>query len=272
MSGCWWAGAGARASRCDGAADLRGDGYTGTLIARRAAARGVPAILGGRQADAVNALAAELGRDGARVRRRRSRGGGHGARGDHRGAQLRGPILAYRRAARRRLPARPRPLPGHHRRARRAGVARRARRRGAGRRRHAAAGAGFDVVPTDCLAAEAKHRLPTATHLALAFRPGTRMSRGTATTSIENAGGSGVVRRDGALVRVPAAGAPVASTSATAPRRRSPFPGATSRPPTTPPESRTSRSTSRCRWPCAWACASCASAARWSGRRPCSAC
>ena len=38
------------------------NGYTGTLIARRAAARGVPAILGGRQADAVNALAAELGR------------------------------------------------------------------------------------------------------------------------------------------------------------------------------------------------------------------
>ena len=31
-------------------------------------------------------------------------------------------------------------------------------------------GAGFDVVPTDCLAAHLKHRLPSATHLTLAFQ------------------------------------------------------------------------------------------------------
>ena len=39
------------------------NGYTGELIARRAAAAGVPAVLAGRNAGAVAALAAELGRD-----------------------------------------------------------------------------------------------------------------------------------------------------------------------------------------------------------------
>jgi short subunit dehydrogenase-like uncharacterized protein len=62
--------------------------------------------------------------------------------------------------------------------------------------------AGFDVVPSDCLAAEAHHRLPTATQLALGFSAGTRMSRGTAITAIENASGGGMIRRDGALCRV----------------------------------------------------------------------
>ena len=46
-------------------------------------------------------------------------------------------------------------------------------------------GAGFDVVPSDCLAAHVARRLPSATHLALAFSAGTRMSRGTALTTIE---------------------------------------------------------------------------------------
>ena len=32
-------------------------------------------------------------------------------------------------------------------------------------------GVGFDVVPTDCLAAHLEGRLPTATHLTLAFHP-----------------------------------------------------------------------------------------------------
>jgi short subunit dehydrogenase-like uncharacterized protein len=64
-------------------------------------------------------------------------------------------------------------------------------------------GAGFDVVPSDCLAAHVKRRLPTATHLALAFRASTRMSRGTAITTIENAHGGGTIRRAGALRPVP---------------------------------------------------------------------
>jgi short subunit dehydrogenase-like uncharacterized protein len=64
-------------------------------------------------------------------------------------------------------------------------------------------GAGFDVVPSDCLAAHVARRLPTARQLTLAFSAGTRMSRGTALTALENAPAGGLVRRAGALVRVP---------------------------------------------------------------------
>lgn len=64
---------------------------------------------------------------------------------------------------------------------------------------------GFDVVPTDCLAASLAARLPGATHLELAFAAGGGLSRGTAKTMVENLPRGGRVRRDGALARVPAA-------------------------------------------------------------------
>ncbi len=54
-------------------------------------------------------------------------------------------------------------------------------------------GTGFDVVPSDCLAAHLKARLPSATHLQLAFAstsPGT--SRGTKKTSVESLGYGGL--------------------------------------------------------------------------------
>jgi short subunit dehydrogenase-like uncharacterized protein len=66
-------------------------------------------------------------------------------------------------------------------------------------------GVGFDVVPTDCLAAHLHRRLPTATRLQLAIRGTGRLSRGTANTMVENLPRGGVVRRGGELVRVPAA-------------------------------------------------------------------
>src|SRR5262249_36546082 len=56
-----------------------------------------------------------------------------------------------------------------------------------------------------CLAAHLKRRLPTATHLALGFQGGSVLSRGTATTMAENLHRGGAVRRDGRIVRVPAA-------------------------------------------------------------------
>ena len=65
-------------------------------------------------------------------------------------------------------------------------------------------GTGFDVVPSDCLAAHLKRRLPGATRLALGFQSGGRLSRGTATTMLENSHRGGLVRRGGVLVRVPA--------------------------------------------------------------------
>ena len=67
-------------------------------------------------------------------------------------------------------------------------------------------GAGFDVVPTDCLALHLKERLPTANRLTLAIRGMSSISHGTAITAIESIGNgvSGMIRRNGELVPVPA--------------------------------------------------------------------
>jgi short subunit dehydrogenase-like uncharacterized protein len=67
-------------------------------------------------------------------------------------------------------------------------------------------GAGFDVVPTDCLSAHLKQRLPSGTQLRLFIRGvGAGVSRGTAKSAIENMHRQGRIRRDGKIVQVPAA-------------------------------------------------------------------
>ena len=67
-------------------------------------------------------------------------------------------------------------------------------------------GAGFDVVPSDCLAALLAERMPDATNLELAFySKGGGISRGTLRTMIEGLHEGGAIRRDGRIVRVPAA-------------------------------------------------------------------
>ena len=67
-------------------------------------------------------------------------------------------------------------------------------------------GAGFDVVPSDCLAAHLKQRLPSARQFRLFVRGvGAGVSRGTAKSAIENMHRQGMIRRDGQLVQVPPA-------------------------------------------------------------------
>lgn len=66
-------------------------------------------------------------------------------------------------------------------------------------------GAGFDVVPTDCLAAYLKSQLPDAQQLELAFYGVQRMSRGTALTMLENIHQGGMIRENGKLKKVTAA-------------------------------------------------------------------
>lgn len=66
-------------------------------------------------------------------------------------------------------------------------------------------GAGFDVVPTDCMAARLVEALPAATSLQLAFDAGGGPSPGTAKTSLERLGQGGCIRRDGQLTTVPLA-------------------------------------------------------------------
>ena len=66
-------------------------------------------------------------------------------------------------------------------------------------------GVGFDIVPSDCLAAHLKRRLPSATRLALAFavKGPARVSRGTAKSAIGMAPTGCAIRREGRLVTVP---------------------------------------------------------------------
>jgi short subunit dehydrogenase-like uncharacterized protein len=87
----------------------------------------------------------------------------------------------------------------------------------AAQRRHADAqaggivicpGVGFDVIPTDCMAAVLKEALPDATHLVLAFDVGGPMSPGTARTtarSLRLGQHGGRVRRNGVIEEVPLA-------------------------------------------------------------------
>ena len=64
---------------------------------------------------------------------------------------------------------------------------------------------GFDVVPSDCLAAMLARRLPKATHLTLAFTGTGTISPGTARTMMEGLPQGGRVRVDGRITKVPTA-------------------------------------------------------------------
>jgi short subunit dehydrogenase-like uncharacterized protein len=87
----------------------------------------------------------------------------------------------------------------------------------AAQRRHADAqaagivicpGVGFDVIPTDCLAAVLYEALPDATQLVLAFDAGAHVSPGTARTMAESfrlGRRGGRVRRNGVIEEVPLA-------------------------------------------------------------------
>jgi short subunit dehydrogenase-like uncharacterized protein len=66
-------------------------------------------------------------------------------------------------------------------------------------------GVGFDVIPTDCVAAALKAALPDATQLALGFDSRSGFSPGTAKTSVEGLAQGGRVRRNGKIVQVPLA-------------------------------------------------------------------
>ncbi len=61
-------------------------------------------------------------------------------------------------------------------------------------------GVGFDVVPSDCLAAHLKLRLPDATRLTLYLSAGFNASRGTMKTAIEGVADAPRARRNGRLV------------------------------------------------------------------------
>lgn len=178
-------------------------GYTGRLIARRAVERGMRPVLAGRNAAKLLPLAAELGlehrvfglQDATVVRR-----GLHGVDGV---AHCAGPF------ARTALPMATacvetgtpylditgeidvfESLHALDRRAAAAGVT-------------LLPGAGFDVVPTDCVAALLAARLPDATQLDLAFLAGGGPSPGTARTALAGVAEGGRLRAGGEIRVVP---------------------------------------------------------------------
>ena len=178
------------------------NGYTGKLIAQEARRRGLTPVLAGRNAEALQALAKEtgfasraFGLEAEELRR--------GLDGIDLVLHCAGPfsatcapmleaclaqrthylditgeidVFAYCHA--------------QHARAQTAGIV-------------VLPGAGFDVVPTDCTAAQLARELPGATHLVLAFDAGGGLSPGTAKTSVEGLGKGGRIRVDGVLTRVP---------------------------------------------------------------------
>lgn len=181
------------------------NGYTGELIAREAHARGLQPVLAGRSAQRIRPLAAELGlphlafdlADAAAAARAVQ---GHGlvlncagpfsataapmieaclaARAHY--LDITGEIAVFEHAQ------------AQDARAKAAGVV-------------LCPGVGFDVIPTDCVAAALKQALPDATHLALGFDTDSGLSAGTAKTSVEGLGLGGRARVDGEIRKVPLA-------------------------------------------------------------------
>ncbi len=66
-------------------------------------------------------------------------------------------------------------------------------------------GVGFDVIPTDCIAARLKEALPDADRLALGFDSRSSFSPGTARTSVEGLKYGGRIRKDDKIKTVPLA-------------------------------------------------------------------
>jgi len=64
-------------------------------------------------------------------------------------------------------------------------------------------GTGFDVVPSDCLAAHLKSRMEDADDLVLAFYGTGKASRGTSLTVVEGLGYGGTIRQNGKIKLVP---------------------------------------------------------------------
>ncbi|MEV6006578.1 saccharopine dehydrogenase NADP-binding domain-containing protein [Streptomyces sp. NPDC051976] len=178
-------------------------GYTGRLIARRATALGQRPVLAGRNAAKLVPLAAELGLehrvfdlgDAAAVRR--------GLKDVDAVAHCAGP---FARTAEQMVTACLdtgthyvditgeievfEALHALDARAEKAGIT-------------VLPGAGFDVVPTDCVAALLVAKLPDATQLDLAFLMGGGASPGTAKTLLEGSGAGGRIRVGGEIRNVP---------------------------------------------------------------------
>lgn len=181
------------------------NGYTGKLIAREAASRGLTPVLAGRNRPPVESLAQELGLEFRTFALDQSASVLEGIRDCSLVLHCAGPFSATSQpmiVACLASGAHYLDLTGEisvfanaHRQSDQAGRADIV----------LVPGVGFDVVPSDCLAASLVQALPSATSLVLAFEAGGGPSPGTAKTSVEGLAMGGAVRKDGKLTRVPLA-------------------------------------------------------------------
>jgi short subunit dehydrogenase-like uncharacterized protein len=179
------------------------NGYTGTLVARLAAARGERPVLAGRSAEKVGALARELGLESRRFALDDPDAIRRGLDGVSAVAHCAGPFVATAGPM-----ARACVNAGVHYLDVTGEIDVFEELHGLGDRARAAGsvllpGAGFDVVPTDCLAALLAEALPGADRLDLAFMAGGGPSPGTAKTVVQGMGQGGRARIDGVITEVP---------------------------------------------------------------------
>ncbi|CAD5110439.1 saccharopine dehydrogenase family protein [Zestomonas carbonaria] len=181
------------------------NGYTGELIAREAARRELAPVLAGRNRESVEALARELGLEARAFGLEDASALAGQIQGHSLVLNCAGPFSATAAPmieACLRAGAHYLDITGEiavfelaqslNGRAQQAGVV-------------LCPGVGFDVIPTDCVAAALKAALPDATHLALGFDSRSGFSPGTAKTSVEGLAQGGKVRRDGRIIGVPLA-------------------------------------------------------------------
>jgi len=179
------------------------NGYTGELIAREAKQRGLSPVLAGRSADKVGRLAGELGLE----HRIFPLGSGDETAGHLEGIGLvlhcAGPFSATSAPmvdACIKARAHYLDITGE------IAVLEHAQTKNG---EAEAAGivvcpaVGFDVIPTDCLAAASKQALPDANHLSLGFDSQSGLSAGTAKSTVEGIPQGGKVRKEGNIVDVP---------------------------------------------------------------------
>jgi short subunit dehydrogenase-like uncharacterized protein len=178
-------------------------GYTGVLLAEEAVRRGHRPLLAGRSADKLNLLAERLGLDylavglddsGALAQAVSGVGLVLHAAGPF--SQTSDPMIRACLAAGAHYLDLTGEIPvfentfSYHEAALEKGVA-------------LMSGAGFDVIPTDCLASYVADKVPDANTLDIAFDAITRASGGTTRTQLEIMARGGLARRDGQLVRYP---------------------------------------------------------------------
>ncbi len=182
------------------------NGYTGELIAREAVRKGLSPILAGRNAEAVGRLAKELGLSSRAFPLDDPQATAAELYGVKAVLHCAGPFVHTSRAmvaACLATGASYLDITGE------IAVFEKVLAQGDAARKAGVAllpGVGFDVVPTDCLAARLAAALPDATDLTLAFyTEGGSTSRGTLKTMIESLPHAGAVRMGGRIVPVPVA-------------------------------------------------------------------